>query len=1254
MHRLSATPGGWNPDTEGVIFVEQTPADIIFLTAADTDIQTLAACIPSLPEDFPTLRVVNLLQLQQPLSIDTYADTVLSKAKIIILRLLGGRSYWSYGLEVIKEIAEQYSASLVILPGDDRTDPELIGHSTIPLVTVDRIWQYFTEGGIDNFCNCLLFTADICLDKNYSPLPPQKISRWGIYKPQCLLSTPTFTSHHSTVAIFFYRAHYLSGNTKPIDALCQALQAKNISPLPIYVTSLNEPDIQAEILAYLQSQNTHLIQLLLNTTSFSLAKISKSEQLAFWQSLDVPILQAIFSSSDESYWKNSSRGLTPRDVAINVALPEIDGRIITRAISFKSAQTRSETIETDIVIYEPNLDRINFVVDLVENYINLRSKPIATQKIALILANYPVRDGRIANGVGLDTPNSCIEILHALKQQGYIVSDIPVDGDELIARLNQSITNDLEGRDYRKINQSLTVDKYKAYFSILPVKVQKEIIDRWGDIDNNRSIFPISGIQVGNIFIGIQPSRGYELDPSLNYHAPDLEPTHDYLAFYYWLKREFKVNAIVHIGKHGNLEWLPGKSIALSPECYPEITLGTIPNFYPFIVNDPGEGSQAKRRSHAVIIDHLTPPMTKAELYGGLERLESLIDEYYEAQTLDPSRLKIISGRILQLVTEEKLDRDLGIDKIEINSLDAFLTVADGYLCELKEAQIRDGLHILGKCPQGRQLRDLILAIARQPSYPRMGLLKAIVADLNLDIDPFTVDITQLCDDRTRDIMRGVDRAANLSYNYHNYGDVISHLDIIATELIESILSTPLHTSPTSHTLAEIHWITSTLLPSLQNTSQEITNLIRGLRGKYVPSGASGAPTRGRPDVLPTGCNFYSVDIRAIPTPSAWEVGSKAAEAVIERYTQENGEYPQSLAISIWGTSTMRTGGEDVAQVMALLGVRPIWDGASKRVVDFEILSPRVLMRPRLDVTLRVSGFFRDGFPTVLNLLNNCINAVASQEEEKDINPLAAKVVEESRSWQLQGIEETAAKERATRRIFTSKPNTYGAGLQGLIESQNWKDDDDLAKAYLGWSSYAYQNNGEISAAPEAFSQRLQQLEIVLQNQDNREFDILDSDDFYQFQGGLTATVRALTGKNPTTYFGDNSNTADPKVRALKEEINRVYRSRAINPKWIAGMMRHGYKGAFEIAATVDFLFAYDATTHCVDDYLYQGIAEAYLFDERVRQFIREKNPWALRDMAERLLEAQQRNLWEGTSKETIEKLKLIANDAEGEIEGRS
>jgi cobaltochelatase CobN len=745
------------------------------------------------------------------------------------------------------------------------------------------------------------------------------------------------------------------------------------------------------------------------------------------------------------------------------------------------------------------------------------------------------------------------------------------------------------------------------------------------------------------------------------------------------VRQHFQAQAIVHVGKHGNLEWLPGKSIALSADCYPEVAFGPLPHFYPFIVNDPGEGAQAKRRAQAVILDHLTPPLTRAELYGPLQQLERLIDEYYEAQSLDPTRLPIIRDRITNLVLQEQLHQDLGIELDPAQAqtqLAEFLTRADGYLCELKEAQIRDGLHIFGQLPQGRQLRDLIVAIARHPGAGRLGLTRALAQAWGLDFDPLTADFAepwQFSANGNSQTAIAPHLQARLA-NCRIQGDVVELLEQQAAELVEEVLAGPpsplnfggaksnqlpvpprigglggLHVSPALQ--QELDWISTHLLPNLQQTPAEITNLLHGLSGGYVPSGPSGAPTRGRPEVLPTGRNFYSVDIRAIPTESAWDVGRKAAEALIERYTQEHGEFPRTLGLSVWGTSTMRTGGDDIAEALALLGVQPIWDGPSRRLVDFEVLPVSVLGRPRVDVTLRVSGFFRDAFPNLIALFDQAVEAVAALPEPAADNPLAAQVVQESDRWQTSGLTPEQAAERSRYRVFGSKPGAYGAGLQGLIEAQNWTDDADLARAYINWSSYAYTRSGEGRSAPEAFEQRLQQMQIVLHNQDNREHDLLDSDDYYQFQGGLTAAVRSVSGQNPQTYFGDHSLPQNPKIRTLSEEVTRVYRSRVVNPKWIAGVMRHGYKGAFEMAATVDYLFAYDATAHCVADHMYQGVATAYLLDPEVQAFVQQHNPWALRDMAERLLEANQRGLWQGAPLEMLEELRSLVHQAEGVIE---
>jgi cobaltochelatase CobN len=1276
MHRIAATPGGWTPDVDGVVFVEQSAAPIVILSAADTDIQVLARALTRLrdvhatpsSDNFPSVRVANLLNLQQQLSIDTYADDVLRHARVVVVRLLGGRGYWPYGVEVLKQLATDHQIAVVFVPGDDRPAPDLISHSTVSLATVNRIWQYFTEGGIENAIRLLQKLSDIGLSTTFNPPPPQAIPSVGHYQPQTwdtdTQASPRSSSNQtppSRVGILFYRAHYLAGNTAPIDALCQALVDRGMEPVPLYVSSLRDPNIQAEVLERLvghEQDEARPIRVLLNTTSFAIARLNdETLNLELWMQLDVPVIQVILSGGTVDQWAAQWRGLSPRDMAMNVVLPEVDGRIISRAVSFKTVQSRSQDLETDVVVYDPVGDRIDFVADLASNWARLAETPVSERRIALILANYPNRDGRLANGVGLDTPASCVQILHALNAQGYAVDNIPNDGDELMHRLTQGITNDPEARDYRQVHQFLNTADYTTYFQTLPESVQNGIIQRWGTLTAGTSpthplthspALPIPGLQLGNIFIGIQPSRGYDADPSLNYHAPDLEPTHEYLAFYQWIRGNFGAQAIAHIGKHGNLEWLPGKSIALSNTCYPEVAFGALPHLYPFIVNDPGEGAQAKRRAQAVIIDHLTPPMTRAELYGPLQQLESLVDEYYEAQTLDPTRLTLIGDKITQVLIQTCLHLDLDLADDADTPLQTWLPQIDGYLCELKEAQIRDGLHVFGTPPSGRQARDLIIAIARHPNAQHCGLTRAIAQAWGVDIDPLTADKAQpYCTDQDSN-----------AAGCRTVGDVVERIEIYAAQLIDALLG--YQQWPTNHGATDgnahalkavLDWMSGELIPAIHRTTEEIDHLLHGLDGGYVPSGASGAPTRGRTDVLPTGRNFYSVDIRAIPTESAWDVGRKAAEVLIERYTQEHGDYPKTLGLSVWGTSTMRTGGDDIAEALALLGVQPVWDGASRRVVDFEILPLSVLNRPRVDVTLRVSGFFRDGFANLIDLFHRAVEAVASLDEDELWNPLAAQSRRDAEQWINVGLSVEQAEGRSRYRVFGSKPGAYGAGLQGLIDAQNWNSDEDLARAYINWSSYAYTGRGDGRSAPEAFEQRLRQMQVVLHNQDNREHDILDSDDYYQFQGGMVAAVRNLQNQQPTTYFGDHSIPENPRVRHLQEEIARVYRSRVVNPKWIAGVMRHGYKGAFEMAATVDYLFAYDATTRCVADHMYEGVANAYVLDDEVQKFVQQKNPWALRDMAERLLEAHQRGLWKGADRKLLDELRAVVHQAEGAIE---
>ncbi len=742
MHRLATQPGGWQPHNDGVIIVEQDPAPLVVMTAADTEIQALSLALKTLPETFPAIRVVNLLDLQQQLSIDSYADSVLAQAQGIMIRVLGGKSYWSYGLEVLKQVVATQGSQLIVMPGDDQPDWDLISHSTVGLPLVNQLWQYFIEGGTANLTQALCLMANQILGTTYTITPPQTLPKVGIWQDwQDLLETEPIKTEPIKglqVGILVYRAHIIAGNVAPIHALCQALVRYHLQPLCLYTYSLREPELPHILLQY-QGQ----LGVLLNTTSFSLAKLDDdTPDLDLWRQLDVPILQVILNTGSQEQWQQSAQGLSPRDLAINIALPEVDGRIITRAISHKGRQSADLRLQTQVITYQPDLDRIQFVAALAYNWVQLRLTPASQRRIGLMLANYPNRDGRLANGVGLDTPASCVNILKALALAGYKLGPIyPQTSTDLMEQLTSGITNDPMNQMPRSVQQSLEPDIYQHYFSTLPESVQTAICDRWGDLPTTP--IPIPGLQLGHCFVGIQPSRGYDLDPSLSYHAPDLVPPHAYLAFYIWLRHCFGLHALVHVGKHGNLEWLPGKATALSDQCYPEICLGPVPHFYPFIVNDPGEGSQAKRRSQAVIIDHLTPPLTRSHLYGPLQQLENLLDEYAEAQTLDPKRAQQITHRISALVDQHHLTFDWSTDQSSQanQNFEAMLLYLDGYLCELKEAQIRDGLHILGSRPQGDQAVQLLQALARYPGYHQLGLTQAIAQDWGLTFDPVTTDV---------------------------------------------------------------------------------------------------------------------------------------------------------------------------------------------------------------------------------------------------------------------------------------------------------------------------------------------------------------------------------------------------------------------------------------------------------------------------------------------------------------------------------
>ena len=1246
MHLLRAKAGAAVDETEAVD-LGQTAGDLVFLSAADTELASLAGARGGFGDDFPSLRLANLMQLGHPMSVDLYVESVIASAKLVIARVLGGAGYWPYGVEQIVETCRSASIPLALLPGDDQPDPGFASLGTVSAEGTHRLWQYCVHGGPANSRNLLAFAADL-VGRPTEWREPAPLPRAGLYHPEagaCGFEeiVSRWIEGAPAAAIVFYRAHVQAANVAPVDALVHALRARGVNTLPLYVSSLKDP-VSADLVESMLEEAR--VRLVLNATGFAVSAPGAPERRRTpFDASGRPVLQVVLAGGREEDWESGTQGLSARDIAMNVALPEVDGRIIARAVSFKSEARFDALTECPIVAYAPRADRVAFTADLARAWIDLARTPAGERRVGIVFANYPNRDGRLGNGVGLDTPAGTIELLHALAAAGYRIGGIPPSGNALIEAIAAGPTNAAVAG--RAIRERLPLDDYLAFFAALPAAVREAVGERWGGPEGDPffleaaegagagagtgtgtgagAAFAVPAICFGNVVVGLQPARGYHIDPAATYHDPDLVPPHGYFAFYAWLRA--RVHAVVHMGKHGNLEWLPGKALALSEGCFPEAALGPLPHVYPFIVNDPGEGTQAKRRAQAVIVDHLTPPLTRAETYGPLADLERLVDEYYEASGVDPRRLAVLRDEILELVARLGLDRDCGIAPGE--DAGSALGKLDAYLCELKEMQIRDGLHIFGRSPDAERLLDLLVALVRVPRGADEGanasITRALARDLGLDgFDPLDCDLGAA--------WTGVRPAAlanalnGRAVPWRTAGDTVERLEALARSLVGGSRPCPESWTGTRAVLSEAN---ERIRPALEACAQaELRGVLTALDGRFLEPGPSGAPTRGRPDVLPTGRNFYSVDTRTVPTAAAWRLGWKSAELLVERHRQEQGEWPRRMALSAWGTSNMRTGGDDIAQGFALMGVRPAWEPSSGRVTGFEILPLSLLDRPRVDVTLRVSGFFRDAFPAQVALFDAAARAVARLDEPERGNPLAAAYAADVARLAAGGTARADAERRAGYRVFGSRPGAYGAGLQALIDERGWREEADLARAWIVWGGYAYGGEAEGSAEHAMFETRLHGVEAVVHNQDNREHDLLDSDDYYQFEGGMAAAVHHLAGARPVVWHNDHSRPESPRIRRLEEEIARVVRARVVNPKWIRGVMRHGYKGAFEMAATVDYLFAFAATTRAVGDHHFDAVFEAYVEDREVRAFLDENNPAALREIAERLAEAVERGLW--------------------------
>ncbi|WP_046471811.1 cobaltochelatase subunit CobN [Allosalinactinospora lopnorensis] len=1203
---------------------------------------------------------------------------LLEGVDVAVVRLLGGREAWADGLAALRASG----TPLIALGGEAAPDAELIELSTVPSGVATDAHAYLREGGIGNLRQLVRFLSDTVLLTGEGFDPPEKMPEYGVH------GDDHAEGDRPTVAVVFYRAHELSGNTTFIDVLCEAIGAAGGDPLPVFCGSLRGLSREnAPGLFDLLGRADAVITTVLAAGGAVAADASGGGDEDAWDAgalaeLDVPILQGLVLTSTREQWQASDAALTPMDAGMQVAIPEFDGRLVTVPFSFKEVDR-----ESGIPVYAADPERAARIAGIAVRHAKLHAVTPAERRLAVVLSSYPTKHSRVGNAVGLDTPASAVRMLRELGARGYDLGDddtlwrVPGpeenrredDGDPLIHALISAGGHDVEWLTEDQLAAAtarVPLRDYRRWFAELPADLRAAIVEHWGeppgalyvDDSSGEPEIVLASLRFGNVVLMIQPPRGFGENPIAIYHDPDLPPSHHYLAAYRWLETArdaggFGADAVVHLGKHGTLEWLPGKGLGLAAEDAPDAVLGDLPLVYPFIVNDPGEGTQAKRRAHATVVDHLVPPMARADTYGDIAKLEQLLDEYAQVCDLDPDKAPAVRAQIWTLIKAAELHHDLHQEEMPgEDEFDDFVMHVDGYLCEIKDVQIRDGLHILGAAPEGEPRINLVMAVLRASQVwagqagALPGLRAALASAFGLEEKALLAEpgapaeapkeLTSLVEGPSRTASDALDLidalARRLVATMEDLGWRADAAEVGG--IVRQVLGFPL---PDAEKV--LLFAVQEVVPRLGATRNEVDAVLHALGGGHVPAGPSGSPTRGLVNVLPTGRNFYSVDPKAVPSRNSWDVGQALADSLIRRHLDDTGQYPDSVGLTVWGTAAMRTQGDDIAEVLALLGVRPTWDDASRRVTGFEVVPLPDLGRPRIDVTLRISGFFRDAFPHVIGLVDDAIHAVTELDEPPESNyPRAHALADhtEHGDWR-----------RATTRIFGSKPGAYGAGLLPLIDARNWRDDADLAEVYAVWGGYAYGRGLDGREARADMEASFRRIAVAAKNQDTREHDIVDSDDYFQYHGGMVAMVRRLTGGSPAAYIGDSATPDQVKTRTLAEETRRVFRARVVNPRWISAMRRHGYKGAFELAATVDYLFGYDATAGVVDDWMYTKLAETYVFDPENREFLEGANPWALRGMTERLLEAADRELWAQPDQRTLDRLREIYLQLEGDLE---
>lgn len=1233
------------------------PLTIVFFSANASGFANLNRACQMIDKRLYKLNVYgcSAADVKQDKQVDSFLRQIRNAGNLVLLiRLHGGKA----SCPCFDKMVKAATGGSVYIDVQNPEDVELARICCTDFGTdaYQKITDYMRHDGEDNWYNLLKGLLGLPAE------PPLPQPTEGLYHPDygVISDLETYFDKSGTsirevlsgtrpvIGVWFFPVRRADSDMAHIDSLVAEIERQGALPVCCFYRRSAGPGREVKDTKWIRDHyfcynGRSVIHVLINLMHFSLSLIKPGEAHLVGE-LDIPVLHAMELFADYETWSNSTQGVTPLDVCVSFAQPEFDGYLLSVPVATREHEEQDAVNGALLPRLKPIPDRIAKVVRMARNWAALRVKANRDKKIAIIFHNYPPRNDMIGTAIGLDTFESVNDLLLRMEKEGYFLEKTDVDSSVLADQMVSGLTCDrrwlLPEAMSEKAVDKVASGEYTKWYDELPESNKNHMAGDWGEspgslfVHGNRIL--INGVINGNIYLGVQPPRGH-IEQMDKIHEPDLSPSYHYMYYYRWLRDVFKADAVVHVGTHGSLEWLPGKSAGMSRECYPDLAISEMPHIYPYIINIPSEGTQTKRRTFSCLIDHMIPVMTNAGLYDGLAELDTKILEYIQTREMNPSALPVVGRQIWQMVEAADLHRDLEIDRAgALSDPDGFINTVQGYLSELADTAISHGLHVLGRPPEGEGLVELVTQIVRIGNV-RIPSLRETVARL------WGYDIDVLMEKRG-----DVDTTGR----YSTFSRALDAIHSACLEIVRTCIKG--EKLPSRWQVAEIEeivrFVTDDLLVRLDGTRNEMNALIAALEGRFVPPGGSGNPTRGQADILPTGRNFYSVDPEKMPTATAWEVGVAMAEKLIDRYQTDTGKPLETMGIVLWGSNEFRNYGEDIAQALYLMGVRPVWEPRNARIKGLEVIPISELNNPRVDITFRISGFFRDGLPNIVEMLDEAVMLVAALKESYQMNILRRNVLQEREELIQKGVSPDEAFREAGFRLFSCPPGTYGAGVSDAIHAKAWKTTDDLGEVFVNWGGYAYGKDVYGEDRRENFRKRLNKMQVVVKNEDNREHDLFSSDDFNSFFGGFIAAVNKEAGQQPMAFAGDSSDPDRVTYRTVAEEVKHIFRSRLLNPKWIKSMMDHGFKGAGDLSKTVDLAFAWDATSQVIDDWMYQAITEKYALDPEMQEWFRSVNPHALQNISERLLESIRRNMWSMDEK-MQQDLETLYLEVEGDIE---